>query len=512
MKKILLVLVLGTLVFTGCGNDKKVEIAKPIISGETENVSSNQEIEKKDLTKEGALDDFEIEDYDEIVLSSLVDGYFTTKKGDKYGLISKDGKTLIECNFDEITTLGTSDVYKIRTDNKYGIWTSKKEGLRQIPLEYDEIIFLGWIKNQAAYITKKDGKYNIINESEETLFSIGTYDNVVESKKINGICFFIVKKGGKYALINQKGEKLIPFGMYDNLSFVRVDNIIAQKNGKIGLISENNDEILPFIYEELKYGNTDHLSDSIYLISKKDGKYGLIDDKNNILLPYEYDDIEYFRDALKDVITDSYYKVKKDGKWGLANQKNEILIDIKYDEIADIDSYSLACRVRNGNKWGIVYLNNFIQTVPCKYDIIEYADYPNTSDYVTEIRCKFSDNGGKTWGIISADDGRILLDCVYEEIKEDADLAEGTADDLVEYNIVKKNGKWGVLDKNNKIILDFEYDEIYSPGVEYNGGTFFCKKDGKWGIISPEGETLFGFKYSSLGELEIVVLNTKESL
>lgn len=288
---------------------------------------------------------------------------------------------------------------------------------------------------------------------------------------------------------------------------------IARKEDKYGLISENNDEILPFVYEDLEYTVYDYSVDnSKHFIAKENGKYGVVNNKGSILIPCDYDNIEYIGSdwAVSGDPTIFYYKVKKNGKWGLVNQKNEILVDMKYDEIADKSSYSPALLVKVDNKWGAINLNNFVQTISCKYDKIDYTHYFRCSDYVSDSRCKFSDNGGKTWGIISADDGRILLDCIYEEIKEDADLADYTADDEVDYNIVKKNGKWGVLDKNNNTIIALKYDMIYSPALEYNGGTFYCEKDGKWGLLSAEGEELFGFENSSLEELEMAVLNAEE--
>ena len=53
--------------------------------------------------------------------------------------------------------------------------------------------------------------------------------------------------------------------------------------------------------------------------------------------------------------------------------------------------------------------------------------------------------------------------------------------------IAKKNDKWGVIDKNNRIVISFEYDTIYKPGI--GGGVFdehgfaIIMKEGKEGLI-----------------------------
>ena len=51
---------------------------------------------------------------------------------------------------------------------------------------------------------------------------------------------------------------------------------------------------------------------------------------------------------------------------------------------------------------------------------------------------------------------------------------------------VKKDGKWGFIDKNGKVVIEPQYDfaEPFSEGLGK------VKKDGKWGFIDKSGKVV----------------------
>ncbi len=53
----------------------------------------------------------------------------------------------------------------------------------------------------------------------------------------------------------------------------------------------------------------------------------------------------------------------------------------------------------------------------------------------------------------------------------------------------KKNGKWGMIDLNEKAIIPFEYD--YKP--EYKNGNYQLSKDRKIGLVNRDGKFLMPF-------------------
>lgn len=58
---------------------------------------------------------------------------------------------------------------------------------------------------------------------------------------------------------------------------------------------------------------------------------------------------------------------------------------------------------------------------------------------------------------------------------------------------IKKDGKWGYMDKTGKIVIDCSFDEAKS----FSEGLAVVKKDGKCGYINNKGEVVIDFKYDS---------------
>lgn len=62
---------------------------------------------------------------------------------------------------------------------------------------------------------------------------------------------------------------------------------------------------------------------------------------------------------------------------------------------------------------------------------------------------------------------------------------------------VEENGKWGIYSsREDKMVIPFEYEEFdYCGGCESKGDYVFAKREGKWGILNFRNEVLLPFKY-----------------
>lgn len=83
-------------------------------------------------------------------------------------------------------------------------------------------------------------------------------------------------------------------------------------------------------------------------------------------------------------------------------------------------------------------------------------------------------------------DGSMALPVVYEDICLTYDDCEFFHQYLF---VVKNNGKWGLVDDNQEVLITFEYDRIFRI-PEYTGHRYILIKDGKQGVASikyPEG-------------------------
>ena len=81
---------------------------------------------------------------------------------------------------------------------------------------------------------------------------------------------------------------------------------------------------------------------------------------------------------------------------------------------------------------------------------------------------------------------------------------------LAEYNIFRKNGKYGVCDSRNRTLVPPMYEDMHP----YCNGYIPFKQDGKWGIMLKNGTIKVRPKYFYIGpfiEGKAEVQNTPES-
>ena len=201
-----------------------------------------------------------------------------------------------------------------------------------------------------------------------------------------------------------------------------------------------------------KHPNYDEASETISV--KKGGKWGLLDKQGNVLCEPMYNDISNFQNGTA--------VAHLDNKAMLINTNGEVVKIYDYNRVVPLpNGYA---QVMQNNKWGLINPDGE-EVVEPKYD---------------ELHANFIDNHyarvcirGK-WGIINYD-GVELVAPKYDEITDDCDG--------IIY--VRKDGKWGYLDKtfNEACELKYEYswsgflrlgDKCYKPNAdgvleEYDG-------------------------------------------
>lgn len=120
---------------------------------------------------------------------------------------------------------------------------------------------------------------------------------------------------------------------------------------------------------------------------------------------------------------------------------------------------------------------------------------------------EFSQN--EQWGLMNLS-GKIMVAPQYERTNY-------YKDGLI---AVKKNGKWGFVDKDNRTVIDFEYDDPLIDEQEYyklrdayavNYDKIAVVKNGKWGVIDTTGKVVADFIYDGFDYIvEQYVVVTKD--
>ena len=104
--------------------------------------------------------------------------------------------------------------------------------------------------------------------------------------------------------------------------------------------------------------------------------------------------------------------------------------------------------------------------------------------------------------IVTMDQAGVNVEDNYIKIYSEDDIKyfdysgnELSAQELFpENNIYAKkiNGKWGFVDKNGNVVVNYEYDMV----TEQNGNVAGVKKDGKWQIVDTKGQLVSDNAYT----------------
>ncbi|MCL2816459.1 MAG: WG repeat-containing protein [Oscillospiraceae bacterium] len=72
--------------------------------------------------------------------------------------------------------------------------------------------------------------------------------------------------------------------------------------------------------------------------------------------------------------------------------------------------------------------------------------------------------------------------------------------------LMDKEGKFGFVNKENRVVIAFEYDSAYA----FEGGCAAVQKGGKWGAVDGEGNVVIPFEYDEVSSLGEGFMSTKK--
>ena len=425
--------------------------------------------------------------------------YLTVYTNDKWGVIDSKGEIIIEPTYDETIIIpdSTKAVFICTYDVNYNNGTYKTKVLNEKneeivtgydivePIEnYDEENTL-WYEKDVLKV-KKDGKYGLLDLKGTQLVNCD-YDSISALKGTTNSLIAI--KDGKKGLIDNTGSVIIDSKYKDILSISdKYENgyIVQEENGKYGVINWSKTVALEPKYEEIKpiYGNGG------YYIVKENSNWKIIDITGESYLLGKFDDVKS--------INNEYAVVKKDGKYGVLSLSGENIIKTDYQDItyAFSDKYI----VKKDNKYGVMDLSG-ATAVDLKYSNLVYRVEANffegtNADYTSDLID--SDMNVKLTGIISS----INLNAGYMKVRVGDDykyynfkFEEKESKDILKDNTIflsKKDGKYGFVDKNGIVVVDYIYDDA-SEQNEY--GYASIKKDGLWGCVDSKGNVKIAPSY-----------------
>lgn len=430
------------------------------------------------------------------------------EKDGKYGIISIDGKKITNPVYEEIDTLQYKEgEFVIKKDNKYGVMNMN--GYVIINPEYDNIKADAYYSIDTGY--KNDG-YIVSNTTNEG-YRYGYIDN--EGNKIldanyndlyrlnyEGEIYLICAENGRYGLFN-KDKNIIP-NEYQTITYIEGDDIcLVQKGKKYGIITLEGSMIL-----QVRYNQIDINGDYIYTTDEnsekkvydKKGNEVQVNANTTISTIKENPDYKIYIETVNEATSYSIYQgenkitngnynyigylsnnyyiaSRQNEKLGVIDQNENVKLEMKYDTIRKIDGTNLveadiqstnAIEIYNNNLEKIAEMNNATLTVKNNYiklsssEETKYFDLDGNEKQNTEIfpeNTIFAKSQNGKWGFVDKN-GQVIIDYQYDEVTEQNEYG---------FAGIKKDGKWGIVDKNGKIIVEPIYEINTEEAPEFVG-------------------------------------------
>lgn len=328
-----------------------------------------------------------------------------------------------------------------------------------------------------------------------------------------------VKKNGLWGCINHEGKQIIPCEYNHELCPIIIEGevyipITNRSTGLRGVLNAYGKTIIPCEYKDIEileysYPKKYHL----LFVQNVNGKWGAINAKGEIVIPIIYDEPQSGKPSNLGLVF-----FRKGDKWGGFNENGKNVLPFIFNYSAQQPMFTnqsvivqttnktwFACD-KNGNKKKLnidsqdafnIYPddNILIAHTPGKGDaLFDVASNKYVSGRFYQIALGYqrkfvalieTTNGYKAF--IINDKGQRISSHEYDEIHY---LYYG-------YIEVKKDGKYGVIDYNDRIIIPFEYENFNDINT-LTPNLFSVRRNGREGVVNSNNQNVVDFLYDGI--------------
>ncbi|MDO5555922.1 MAG: WG repeat-containing protein [Clostridia bacterium] len=246
--------------------------------------------------------------------------------------------------------------------------------------------------------------------------------------------------------------------------------IVTDETGNKYICLEDGAEVIGYRFFSGEYGKNEEDKDKCYL------------QNTNEIIGFELNSNEIYKTTLNSMVEPQYYKIKNT----VEKQNDKLYITLEDFSIA----FNMQIKAsENGNQ---------IEINSCEYLAEQYTKTIEEQKKYTGLDKEYNNlkaiyygmlvvNDGQNYGVVDTNMNR-LISPRYSNI---------TFDEYTQNFIAVSNNKYGVISKEGKIKVEFNYEDVKI--INYSPLLYKVKQNNKYGILDETGNTIINVECDEIG-------------
>jgi hypothetical protein len=478
-----------------------------------------------------------------------------------WGFCNSRGKLIHECKYEEYIVLNEKQI-KVEKFGKWGVVESYGKVLYEPKYKTIQKDSTGWkVEQFNSYSIYRDSlgfakhEFDYFNSAAVDLFIFGlngyyglidTKGNVILKNSYTQIDPFkhgisVVKINGKYGVINKSGKYVLEpefeFIERDTLGFLRIKGkeihdyghvkVVVSEIPRWGIYDSLGQTVL-----EIKHSNILPQTEGIFPV-KRGNLWGYFNINDDQIIPFQFTTANHFKHGLA--------IVNKDNLELLINKNGEVVNQIHYDSLGILGPQTIL--FLKNNKYGLINHIGVQILEPCyesyklvASSVILFKELDSLKTLVnfsgTAFWAGFTDSISENWIedmlVFKSDTAWRVYNKNGKQVLPHKPHYEKIEEYSNEYARMTYGGKLGFIDKNGKLRISNQYDEIYhfhedmcafkllgkwgyidkaehiwtqpfyEKVLDFQGGLGAVFKNGKWGFVDKLGKEVTKLLYSEI--------------
>jgi len=411
----------------------------------------------------------------------LGDSKFLAKNlQDELRLVNKDGEAITNISFDSLSSFQGNHAI-IYDDHLRGIISQSGEVV--LEPQHQSIT----LKNDYAKVQPLH-QWSVLSANNLVLDEIAT-----QNLRLFSGNYYQAETNNLSQLINHNVEGAFVAMLFNKLKGLTNNLAIFSKGNQSGVVNGNGEIKLPPKFDSL-------FIEGNIIIGNRGGTWAVYDSFN----------VKKTDELYQEILpaTARLFKVKKNNHWGLINRYGEEIVDCVFDDIYAIQDDQIVVSfhkekgvINTSGEWVVLPRKaNSIQLINEEYFIEEVGKLKRLN-HVTDGIIYFTENqidifdgylleytsDGGIWKIDFS--GQIVEQARDESYEEVRPPSEG-------FYAIKKDGKYGFIDAQNRLRIANRYDEV----GDFSQGLAGFKLIGKWGFLNKKEEIVIQPLYEKVSQ------------